>query len=321
MKFKQKVHLEDLIKEYKLELLCHNSDEEILGLNEIHKVEKGDITFVDTSKYYDRVIHSKASYIIANSRELECPESTILYSSNPFKTYNAIALKYFPSVHRSESMSSENHAIGENTTIYPNVYMGENVSVGKNCMIYPNVFIGNNTVIGDNVIIHANTVVGKDAFYYNKQEGAYHKMHTIGQTIIEDDVEIGSNCTIDNGVSGITRIGKGTKLDNQIHIAHGVEIGDNCLLCAQVAVAGKTIIGDNCVLYGKVGISKGLKIGENSIILASSNVNKNLEGNNRYYGSPAIEARLAMKYFASLKMLPKFMQRTKHLLNKSYIDS
>lgn len=315
MKLNEQVDIEEIVKQFKLRIIQNNCNEKVTGINEINKVTLGDITFVDTIKYYDMVLKSNASFIIIN-QEVECPpHKCLIYSDNPFKTYNDIALAYRPSFSENKLIAAD-AIIGENTQIYPNVYIGHNVKIGKNCIIFPNVTIYPYTTLGDNVIIQSNSAIGSEAFYYNKQGGKYLKMHTIGNTIIEDNVEIGSNCSVDAGVSGTTIIGKGTKLDNQIHIAHGVVIGENCLLCAQVAIAGKTTIGNNVILYGKVGISKGITIGDNAVILASSNVDKNLEGNMKYFGSPAEEARHAMRYFAALRMLPDYLNKIKHLLRE-----
>ena len=314
MDFKENLNIHDLVERYKLQLISDNWLKGIQGINEINKVKEGDITFVDTPKYYDKVLNSSASIVLIN-KEMDCPKGKcLIYAENPFKVYNQIALDYFPSIHSNVLISSES-IIGEGTIIYPNVFIGPNVEIGDHCIIYPNTTIYPNTKIGNNVIIQSNSAIGSEAFYYNKQDGKYLKMHTIGKTIIEDEVEIGSNCSIDSGVSGTTRIGKGSKLDNQIHIAHGVEIGIQCLICAQVAIAGKTKIGDHVTIYGKVGISKGLVIGDHAIILASSNVDKNLEGNQRYFGSPAIEARQAMKHYAAARMLPNIIDKIKHLIS------
>jgi UDP-3-O-[3-hydroxymyristoyl] glucosamine N-acyltransferase len=313
MDFQEPIKLSDLIQKYGLRLIDNKSSLEVIGLNEINKVKEGDMTFVDTPKYFEKVLNSSASFILVNT-DLECPQGKcLIYTENPFIVYNQMARDYFPTLHSHELISSD-AIIGENTIIYPGVSIGRNVKIGSNCILYPNSTIYPNTTIGSNVIIQSNTAIGSEAFYYNKQDGKYLKMHTIGNTLIEDDVEIGSNCSIDSGVSGITRIGKGTKLDNQIHIAHGVVIGENCLICAQAAIAGKTTIGDNVIIYGKVGISKGLTIGDQAIILASSNVDKNLEGNQRYFGSPAIEARQAMKHYAAARMLPSIIDKIKHLI-------
>jgi UDP-3-O-[3-hydroxymyristoyl] glucosamine N-acyltransferase len=316
MNFKESISIQQLLERYQLELIDDKSTGMITGLNEIHKVIKGDLTFVDTTKYFEKVLTSAASFILINER-VDCPEGKcLIYSPNPFKVYNQIALDYFPTLHSAQEAISSEAVIGLNCTIYPHVFIGRNVTIGDNCTIYPNVTIYPNTTIGDNVILQSNSAIGSEAFYYNKQDGEYLKMHTIGGTLIGNNVEIGSNCTVDSGVSGITTIGDGTKLDNQIHIGHGVIIGKNCLLCAQVAIAGKTTIGDNVTIYGKVGISKGLTIGDNAVILASSNVGKNLEGNQRYFGSPAVEARQAMKHYAALKLLPNLMEKLKHLIGE-----
>jgi UDP-3-O-[3-hydroxymyristoyl] glucosamine N-acyltransferase len=318
MNFKEPIKLLELIQKYGLRLIENKSSQEVIGLNEINKVKEGDMTFVDTPKYFDKALNSSASFILINT-ELDCPQGKcLIHTDNPFKVYNQIAKDYFPTLHSHDLISPE-AIIGDNTIIYPGVSIGRNVRIGSNCIIYPNTTIYSNTTIGDNVIIQSNTAVGSEAFYYNKQDGKYIKMHTIGNTYLENDVEIGSNCSIDSGVSGTTRIGKGTKLDNQIHIAHGVVIGQNCLLCAQVAIAGKTTIGDNVTIYGKVGISKGLTIGDQAIILASSNVDKNLDGGKRYFGSPAIEARQAMKQYAAARMLPSIIDKIKHLIGDSQL--
>jgi UDP-3-O-[3-hydroxymyristoyl] glucosamine N-acyltransferase len=319
MKLVTPLEISDLVRDYHLEIIEDQYRGNILGINEIHKVEHGDITFVDTPKYFDKVLNSEASVIIINQK-IECPiGKTLLFSSNPFKTYNQIAKDLRPFVF-SNQMISETAEIDSSTKIFPNVFIGEHVKIGKNCIIYPNVTIYSHTIIEDHVIIHSNTAIGSDAFYYNKQNHIYEKMHSIGHTHIESHVEIGSNCSIDKGVSGITRIGKGSKLDNQIHIAHGVTIGENCLLCAQVAIAGKSKIGNHVTIYGKVGISKGITIGDHAIILASSNVDKNLEGHRRYFGSPAIEARQAMKYFASLRLLPDYIKKINLMLKETEIN-
>jgi UDP-3-O-[3-hydroxymyristoyl] glucosamine N-acyltransferase len=320
MKLETPLEIFDLANDYQLKIIDNQYQGKIYGINEIHKVSIGDITFVDTPKYFDKALNSEASVIIINQK-IDCPEGkALLYSSNPFKTYNQIAKDHRPFLF-SNQMISESAEIDPSTKIFPNVFIGEHVKIGKNCIIYPNVTIYSHTIIEDHVIIHSNTAIGSDAFYYNKQNDVYEKMHSIGHTHIESHVEIGSNCSIDRGVSGITRIGKGSKLDNQIHIAHGVTIGENCLLCAQVAIAGKSKIGNHVTIYGKVGISKGITIGDFAIILASSNVDKNLEGHRRYFGSPAIEARQAMKYFASLRLLPDYIKKINLMLKESEMTS
>ena len=285
-------------------VLIGNPDNEITSINEIHKVKVGSITFVDHLKYYTKVLESEATVILIN-KKAECPEGkTLLVVKDPFLVYNNLALEARPFIPASAAIA-ETAIIGEGTVIQPFVFIGNHVKIGKNCIIHANVSIYDYTEIGDNVIIHSNTSVGSDAFYYHGNKGTYDKMHTIGKTIIKNDVEIGSACTIDSGVSGITQIGTGTKIDNQVHIGHGTVIGNHCLFAAQVAIAGKCYIGDNVILYGKVGVSKDILIGKNAVVLASSNIDKSLEGNKTYFGSPALDARDKWKEMDYVRMLPK----------------
>lgn len=288
--------------------LVGNKKNAINSINEIHKVKQGSLTFVDHPKYYEKVLQSEATVILIN-KKTDCPEGkTLLVVENPFEVYNTLALEVRPFVPATQAISPTAN-IGENTIIQPNVFIGNEVKIGKNCIIHANVSIYDYAEIGDNVIIHSNTTIGSDAFYFNGKGGTYTKMHTIGKVVIQNDVEIGSACSIDSGVSGITQIGVGTKIDSQVHIGHGTVIGNHCLLAAQVAIAGKTYIGDGVILYGKVGVSKDLSIGEKAIILASSNIDKSLDGHKTYYGSPAIEARQKWKEMAYIRMLPQIWNK------------
>jgi UDP-3-O-[3-hydroxymyristoyl] glucosamine N-acyltransferase len=303
MKLTIPLKVKDIAQKYQAKIL---GDENALvgSINEIHKLTEDSITFVNHPKYYVKVLGSVAKVILIN-QEVSCPKGkTLLVVDDPFQVYNDMALNARPFLTSSESISPLAQ-IGEGTIIQPHVFIGNYVKIGKNCIIHPNVTIYDYTEIGDNVIIHANTTLGGDAYYFQKRGDAYVKMHSIGRTIIHDDVEIGSSCSIDSGVSGDTIIGKGTKLDSQVHLAHGVVIGKNCLLCAQVAIAGKSRIGDDVILYGKVGISKNIGIGNKAVVLASSNVDKDLAAGGTYFGSPAINARDKWKEMAITRMLPK----------------
>lgn len=291
----------DLAAKYHMELIGDVS-QIATGINEIHKVRPGDITFVDVEKYYSKSLESAATVIIIN-KIVPCPEGkTLLITQDPFAVYNQIVwenrpMKYLKS-DRGEKLSK-----GESTEIDHGVNIGHDVTIGNNCYIMAGVFIGDQTIIGDNVIIHPGVLIGTDAFYYKKVNGLYLKWRSGGRVIIGNDSEIGAGSTISRGVSGDTIIGDGTKLDCQVHIGHGVVLGKNCLLAAQVGIAGKTIIGDNCVIYGQAGIAQNLMIGDNSIILAKSGVSKDLGGNKTYFGYPAGEAREKYKELAVLRML------------------
>lgn len=280
----------------------------VSGINEIHMVEKGDLTFVDHPKYYDKALHSNATTILIN-KEVDCPPGkALIFSDDPFRDYNRLTTHFRP-LQRSNQQIADSAVIGKNTVLRPGVFVGEHVSIGDNCIIHPNVVIYDHTVIGNNVEIHANVVLGADAFYFKKYPAkGYTKMHSCGRVVIEDDVTIGAGCTIDKGVSGDTRIGKGTKLDNLIHIGHDTVVGKNCLFAAQVGVAGVVTIEDDVILWGQVGVQKDLTIGKGAIILGKSGVPKSIEGGKTYFGAPIQEAREKMKEIAALKYLPEIVK-------------
>ncbi len=213
-------------------------------------------------------------------------------------------------------MQNENAIIGERTVVMPNVFIGKDVKIGDDCIIHPNVTLMDYTEIGNNVVIQSGTVIGSDAFYYNTKKNRdvwYKKMQSCGNVIIEDDVEIGANCTIDRGVTASTRIGKGTKIDNLVHVGHDTNVGRNCLFAAQVGIAGATTIEDGVTLWGQVGVSKTLTIGENATVYAQSGVPYSLESNKTYFGSPAINANEKKKELIWLKRIPEMWEKLKQL--------
>ncbi|WP_440133568.1 UDP-3-O-(3-hydroxymyristoyl)glucosamine N-acyltransferase [Chitinophaga sancti] len=291
-----------------------NDQQMATGINEIHKVTPGDISFVDFEKYYDKCLRSAATIIIIN-KKVDCPPGkTLLVLPDPFSAYVKIVKRFRPFEPATKPIS-DTAVIGKDTIIQPNVFIGNHVTIGENCLIHPNVTIYDHTVIGNNVIIHAGTVIGADAFYFKKRadrEVMYDKMESCGRVIIEDDVEIGASCTIDKGVSGDTIIGRGTKFDNMIHIGHGTIIGRNCLFAAQVGVGGKAHIEDNVILWGQVGVSKDLVIGKGAVVLAQSGVPGSLEGGKTYFGTPVDDARVKMKEVAWLKRIPEIWEKLKN---------
>jgi UDP-3-O-[3-hydroxymyristoyl] glucosamine N-acyltransferase len=301
-------HIADLINSK----FIGSEDFPISGINEIHVVEKGDIVFVDHPKYYDKALNSKASVILIN-KIVDCPEGkALLISDDPFRDFNKIT-KYFNSFKSSNNQISPSSKIGANTIIQPNCFVGNNVTIGDNCIIHANVSIYDNTIIGNNVIINSGTVIGGEAFYYKKRETGYDQLFSAGRVIIEDDVHIGSNTTIDRGVTGDTTIGKGSKLDNLIQIGHDTFIGERCLIASQTAVAGCVIIENNVTIWGQVGISSGVTIGESVILLAKSGVSKSLKGHTTYYGVPVSEVRTAYKEMAMIKRLPELFEKIKKI--------
>lgn len=283
----------------------------IKGMNEIHRVENGDIVFVDHPKYYDKALQSAATIILIN-KEVDCPEGkALLISDDPFRDFVKIG-QHFNSFKGSNQSISPSAKIGEGTHLQPNVFIGNNVEIGKNCLIHANVSIGDDCIIGDNVIIHSGTVLGGDGFYYKKRETGFDKLKSVGNVIIENDVEIGSNCTIDRGVTASTIIGAGTKLDNLIQIGHDTIIGKKCLFASQVGVAGCVIVEDEVTLWGQVGVKSGITIGKGVVVMAQSGVGDNLEAGKSYFGTPADEARFMYKKMVATQMMVKdFLNQNK----------
>lgn len=298
--------------------LLGNENAEATGINEIHSVEEGDIVFVDHPKYYSKCLNSAASFIIIN-KKTEVPEGkTLLVVEEPFDAYSKI-VKYFNAFVPAKKMISDTAVIGKDTVVMPNVFIGNNVSIGNNCIIHPNVSVYDNCIIGNNVVVHSGTVIGIDAFYFNTKKNRnvwFKKMQSCGRVVIEDDVEIGANCTIDRGVSADTKIGQGSKLDNLVHIGHEVVLGKNCLIATQVGIAGATKLGDGVTLWGQVGLSKTLKLGNNVTVLAQSGVGEDIEDNKVYFGSPAVPALQKQKELVWVKRIPEIWEKIKNLPGK-----
>ena len=282
----------------------------VTGINEIHRVEHGDLTFVDHPKYYDKALGSAATFIIIN-KEVAVPEGKgMLISDDPFRDYVFLCRKFMPFV-ASNNDVHPSVKIGKGTVIQPNVSIGPETVIGDNCIIHSGVVIYDHCVIGNNVIIHANAVLGSDAFYFKRRTDFYDKMHSCGRVVINDNVEIGAACTIDRGVSSDTIIGNGTKMDNQVHVGHDTVIGANCLFAAQVGIAGCVNIEDNVILWGQVGVQKDLTIGAGAVVLGQSGIPKSLQGGKTYFGSPTQDAREKMKELALIKRLPEIVEKLK----------
>ena len=310
MTFDKPVPLTEIARLINAELIG-NTTAAARGINEIHKVEAGDLVFVDHPKYYEKCIQSAASYIIIN-KKTDFPEGkALLITDEPFEAYQTI-VNHFRPFKPSLQQVSESAVIGEGTVVMPNAYIGNHVTIGKNCIIHPNVVILDHCVIGDDVIIQAGTIIGGDAFYYNKKTNRdihYKKMLSCGRVVLGNGVEIGTNCSIDRGVSGDTYIGAGTKIDNLVHIGHDTTVGKNCLFAGQVGIAGATKIEDNVILWGQVGVSKTLTIGRDAVILAQSGIPSSLPGGKTYFGYPAEDAREKMKELVWIKRIPQLWEK------------
>lgn len=273
---------------------------EITGLNEIHRVERGDVVFVDHPKYYHAALHSEATVVLIDQR-VDVPEGKgLLITDSPFDGFNRLiegfrAGRFLPA-------EAEPASVGAGSYIGPNVFLGNRVTIGKDCTIHPNVVIHDDVHVGDRVIVQSGTVLGSEAFYYKNKTEGYRLLHSCGDVRIGDDVEIGALCTIDRGVTASTVIGTGTKIDNLVQVGHDTRIGPHCLIAAQCGIAGCVDIGERVTLWGQVGVKSGIRIGDGAVCLAQTGVAKSLEGGETYFGSPAEIAREKLKQLAYLRL-------------------
>lgn len=283
----------------------------VLGMNEIHVVESGDIVFVDHPKYYDKALESAATIILIN-KKVECPDGkALLISDDPFRDFNKLTDYYRPFIEATATFS-KTVVIGDNTIIQPNCFIGHNVIIGNNCIIHSNVSIYDDTVIGDNVTIHAGTVLGANAFYYKKRVEGYDRLKSGGRVVIENNVDVGAACTIDRGVTADTRIGEGSKLDNQIQIGHDTVLGKDCLIASQTGIAGCVVVEDNVTIWGQVGVKSGITIAKGTEIYAQSGLGHTTDENKAYFGSPAFEAREKFKEMAYIRKIPEILRDLKN---------
>lgn len=278
----------------------------VTGINEIHRVEKGDIVFVDHPKYYDKALQSAATVVLIN-KEVEVPKGKgIIVCDDPFSSFNKVLNHFNPFAFFSESdQASQN--IDSTAQVHPTVVLGKNVSIGEGSIIMPHVCIHDNVTIGKNVLIQSGSVIGSFGFYYKNRPSHFDRLMSAGSVEIEDDVEIGANCTIDKGVTAVTKIGKGTKIDNLVQIGHDTIIGEKCLIAASCGIAGCVTVGNEVTFWGQVGVTSGISIGDKTVISAKSGVSKTLEGGKTYAGIPADDIRIKYKEMAMLRRLPELM--------------
>ncbi|WP_294081070.1 UDP-3-O-(3-hydroxymyristoyl)glucosamine N-acyltransferase [Proteiniphilum sp. UBA5384] len=317
-----------------------NPEAEVSNFSKIEEGKTGTITFLANPKYTHYIYDTEAEIVLVNSDfEPEKPVSaTLIKVPNAYAALASLmemVNKNTPRKSGFEEMSfispssklgeqtyvaafayiSDQVEIGDNSRIYPHAYIGENVKIGKNTIIYAGAKIYHGCVIGDNCIIHSGAVIGADGFGFSKEGEVYHKIPQIGNVIIEDDVEIGANTTIDRAVMGSTIIHHGVKLDNLIQIAHNCEIGENTAMAAQVGIAGSTKVGENCVFGGQVGLGGHITIGRNSSIGAQAGIISNIKEGSEIIGSPAMPVK---SFFKSSIIIPKLpdMYRQLNALEK-----
>ncbi len=284
------------------------ADFPVTGINEIHKVEAGDLVFVDHPKYYEKALNCAATIVLINQQVARPDGKALIFSEDPCRDYNKLT-RHFSPWKMPIGNTGQDVVIGEDCQIHPSVVLSEHITIGNRCILHPGVVLYDNVHIGEDCIIHANTVIGSDAFYYKSRKEGREKMHTCGSVEIGDRVEIGAACTIDRGVSGDTRIGSGTKIDNQVHIGHDTVIGSNCLFAAQVGIAGCVIIEDDVILWGQVGVPSDILIRKGAVVMGQSGVSKDLEAGKSYFGSPAEEFRQKFRELAMIRKLPEIIEK------------
>ncbi len=307
----------------------------------IQDAQPGDLTFFYLPQYKKYLETTKATAVLI-SKEEDASRSDLTYIlvESPDKAFQKVIITFFnpefkltgidetayihPTVQLGDNVAvgkfvviSENCKIGDDTKIYHGTVIMENVEIGSGNLIFPNVTIRENCITGNNVIIHSGSVIGSDGFGYSTDEkGVYHKIPQIGNVVVEDDVEIGSNVSIDRAAVGSTVIKKGVKLDNLIQVAHNVTIGENTVISGQAGVSGSTKIGKNCVIAGQVGIAGHLEITDKVLIGAQSGISKSIKKPGIYFGYPAKEMSVARKLEAHIRNLPNYSNRIKELENK-----
>lgn len=298
-----------------------DGDEVISHVATIQEAREGAVTFIANANYEKFLATTKASVVIV-SEKLIAPTKhpALIRVKDPYAAF-ATTLEIFNprksmkvhGVHRS-SVVSASAKVHQSTTVMAHCYIGENVTIGENCIIHPNVTIYDGTSIGNNVIVGAGTVIGYDGFGFAPMgDGTFRKVPQIGNVLIEDDVEIGANCTIDRATISHTIIKKGVKLDNLIHIAHNVEIGENTVIAAQTGISGSARIGKHNMIAGQVGMIGHIETADNVVIIAQSGVSKSISKSGTYFGSPAKEHRTALKIEGAIRSLPELIDRVKKI--------
>jgi UDP-3-O-[3-hydroxymyristoyl] glucosamine N-acyltransferase len=305
----------------------------IQGVAGLREAQEGDLSFLANPKYLQELKNTHASAVLV-PHEIESPSPSLscIQVENPYYAFS-LALRLFygkpyqPTGVSSQAVLGEGVSIGKDPSIGPFVtlekgsrlgdrvtihagsFIGEETEIGDDCLIYPNVTLRERVVLGKRVIVHSGTVIGSDGYGYAEHKGQHHKILQIGNVTIEDDVELGANVAIDRAALGKTVIGRGTKVDNLVQIAHNVNIGQHCLLVAQVGISGSTELGNHVTLAGQVGVVGHIRIGDQVIIGAQSGVSKDVSSKKMMSGTPVMDHREWLKAQAVFSMLPEMKKR------------
>ena len=311
----------------------------ITGISGIKEAKKGDVTFLANSKYESLLETTEASAIITSNLPVNTSKP-LIRTENPSFAFAKVMAMFAPDAIRHPqgiskqafislkaklgknvavgpfAIVEDNVIVGDDTIIYGNSYIGHDTKIGVKSIIYPNVSIRERITIGNRVVIHCGTVIGSDGFGFAKIRGVQEKIPQIGTVLIEDDVEIGANVTIDRARFDKTLIGKGTKIDNLVQIAHNVIIGENCIIVAQAGISGSTILGKGVILAGQAGLVGHISVGDGAVAAAQAGVTKSIPAHTMVSGYPARPHDVAKRVNACVQNLPQLYKRIKELEQK-----
>ncbi len=311
------------------------ADTIISGVSSLEQAQPGDLAYVDGDRFVKAALESKAAAFVVVQPLAGLPRPQLV-AANPKYAFARLVQQFFMAPYKARGIAQQvvqgtgvqigpdvsiwpfvtlgdRVKIGARVTLYPGVFIGDDSVVGDECLLYPNVTVRERCMIGKRVIVHSGTVIGSDGFGYVQQEGRHHKIPQIGTVVIEDDVELGANVTVDRATFGRTVIKRGTKVDNLVQIAHNVTVGEHNILVAQVGIAGSTTLGSHVIVGGQAGLADHIVIGDQVMIAARSGVNRSLTGNQIVSGTPAMPHEISIKAQAVVPRLPELRQQVRDL--------
>jgi UDP-3-O-[3-hydroxymyristoyl] glucosamine N-acyltransferase len=309
----------------------------VTGVAAVQDAAPGDLTFCAKPRYHPQVAATRAAAVIVGEDYAGTSPAVLLRVADPYRAFLSL-LPLFVSevperprgVHPTALVESgarlgqdvsvgalcvveADAEIGDGVTLAPGVFVGEGARIGPGCYLYPNVTVRERVVLGNHVIVHSGTVLGSDGFGYVSDASGHHKVPQVGTVVVEDDVEIGANVAVDRGTLGETRIGRGAKIDNLVHIAHNVTVGENTLVVAQVGISGSTQVGKDVTLAGQAGLVGHIRIGDGAMVGAQAGVTKDVPAHSRVSGYPAMEHDRARRLNALVRRLPELIAEVKRL--------
>jgi UDP-3-O-[3-hydroxymyristoyl] glucosamine N-acyltransferase len=308
---------------------------QITGAGSLEHAREGEITYIDRAELLAEADSSGASAFIA-PKDAPRGKKPMILTEDPRLAFSKVLEvfapkpKIYPGIHPTavvdesaqlgESVSigaqayvGENARIGDRVVVHPMAYVGCDVTVGDDCVIFPQVYLGDRCVLGNRVVLQPGASVGGDGFGYAQENGRQKKIPQVGIVIVEDDVEIGANCTVDRATLGATKIGRGTKIDDHVHVAHNVVIGEDCLICGQVGISGSAKIGNRVIMAGQVGVNDHIAIGDDIVIGGQAGVFSDLPKPGYYSGYPARPHNSALRVLAATQKLPELAKRLKRI--------